>query len=196
MAPPNELHQALAILRPKDFEKDVPHEDLANYLRTVFKDANLIANTVPPPAGGDPYASSTKSGMAPNEASSADEIVASSTRPPEKPADIVKLAQGWGKAQKTNPRDNPLGINVFKMAGHDRYGAWFARTSIHEGLGFAKWKACMKKEFDESLAVQGGPGEGNIRGIGGDQRLERKVVEGVGKLEGMQLRSQTFKGIS
>jgi hypothetical protein len=71
------------------------------------------------------------------------------------------------------------------MAGHDRHGAWFARTSVHEGLGFEKWKKAMMREFPESLAVQGGPGEGNIRGIGGDRRLESKVAGGVGKLEGM-----------
>lgn len=48
----------------------------------------------------------------------------------------------------------------------------------------------MMKEFPESLEVQGGPGEGNIRGIGGDQRLEDMTVEGVGKLEVYQLSAQ------
>ena len=73
---------------------------------------------------------------------------------------------------------------MFKMAGHDRHGAWFARTSVHEGLGFSKWKRAMMREFPESLEVEGGPGVGNVRGIGGDKRLEDIEVEGVGKLEG------------
>ena len=42
----------------------------------------------------------------------------------------------------------------------------------------------MKSEFPESLQVQGGPGEGNIRGIGGDQRLEDMTVDGLGQLQG------------
>jgi hypothetical protein len=73
---------------------------------------------------------------------------------------------------------------MYKMAGHDRHGAWFARRSVHEGLGFDKWKRAMQTEFAESLAVTGGPGAGSIRGIGADRRLERKLVDSVGKVEG------------
>lgn len=74
---------------------------------------------------------------------------------------------------------------MYKMAGHDRHGAWFARRSVHEGLGFGKWMRAMKREFPVSLAVEGGPGVGSVRGIGADRRVEVEEVEGVGKLEGM-----------
>ena len=32
--------------------------------------------------------------------------------------------------------------------------------------------------------MHGGPGAGNIRGIGGERRVERMAVEGVGTVEG------------
>ena len=77
---------------------------------------------------------------------------------------------------------------VYKLGGKDGNGAWFARRSVHEGLGFKKWKLALQREFPESLEVQGGPGEGNIRGIGGERRVERRAVEGVGTIEGRWLR--------
>ena len=77
-----------------------------------------------------------------------------------------------------------MGIAVYKLGGKDGNGAWFARRSVHEGLGFKKWKLGLQREFPESLMVQGGPGEGNIRGIGGERRVERRGVEGVGTIEG------------
>lgn len=73
---------------------------------------------------------------------------------------------------------------VYKLGGKDGNGAWFARRSVHEGLGFKKWKLGLQREFPESLEVKGGPGEGNIRGIGGERRVERRSIEGVGTVEG------------
>lgn len=75
-------------------------------------------------------------------------------------------------------------MTVYKLAGKDGKGAWFARRSVHEGLGFEKWKKGLQREFPETMEVQGGPGEGNIRGIGAEKRVERHVVEGVGMAEG------------
>lgn len=76
------------------------------------------------------------------------------------------------------------------MAGNDGKGAWFARRSVHEGLGFARWKRGLEREFPETMKVQGGPGEGNIRGIGGERRLERREVQGTGRLEVYHLSAQ------
>lgn len=73
---------------------------------------------------------------------------------------------------------------VYKLSSKDGKGAWFARRSVHEGLGFSRWKKGLEKEFPETLKVQGGPGEGNIRGIGGEKRVEDMKVDGVGKVEG------------
>lgn len=76
------------------------------------------------------------------------------------------------------------------MAGKDRHGAWFARRSVHEGMGFEKFKRAVQREFPESLAVQGAPGEGAIRGLTGDRRLERLDVEDKGRVEVYQLSAQ------
>ncbi|KAK5252224.1 hypothetical protein LTR16_005470, partial [Cryomyces antarcticus] len=176
------LHEALASLAPVDFS-EVPLKELNVYMRDIFTQAELILNTVPPPPGGNDFLASSASHSRVNSAASASEITASSARPPPPDPEHVDLQKGWGKPLKLSAKENPLGIAVYKMAGHDRHGAWFARRSVHEGLGFEKWKKAMMREFPESLAVQGRPGEGNVRGIGGDRRLERRKVEGVGTME-------------
>lgn len=71
------------------------------------------------------------------------------------------------------------------MAAHDRHGAWFARRSIHQGMGFAKWKVAMQREFAASLAISGHPGAGAVRGIAADRRVESQEVDGIGKVEGV-----------
>lgn len=183
-----ELHKALECLRPKDFA-DIPVNDLTTFLAKIFAKAELIANSVPPPPNGTPYESSRRSRSDANCARSAAELTISKARRPIHP-DQETLHKAWGKPVKLGAKEAAMGISVFKMAGHDRHGAWFARTSVHEGLGFAKWKKAMQREFPASLEVQGGPGEGNVRGIGGDQRLEDMNVEGIGKLEVYQLSAQ------
>ena len=76
-----------------------------------------------------------------------------------------------------------MGIGVYKLSGKDGR-AWFARRSVHEGMPYTKWKNALQREFPESLDVQGAPGEGNIRGIGAERRVIKKVVDRVGGLEG------------
>ncbi|OAG06388.1 uncharacterized protein CC84DRAFT_1146465 [Paraphaeosphaeria sporulosa] len=183
-----ELHKALECLRPKDFA-DIPVNDLKTFLPEIFAKAELIANSVPPPPNGTPYESSQRSRSDANCARSAAELTISKARRPIRP-EHEALHKAWGKPVKLGAKETATGISVFKMAGHDRHGAWFARTSVHEGLGFAKWKKAMMREFPASLEVQGGPGEGNVRGIGGDQRLEDINVDGIGKLEVYQLSAQ------
>jgi hypothetical protein len=184
-----ELQKALECLRPKDFG-DVPLDGLNEFLYNLFNNAELIANSVPPPPNGTPYESSQRSRSDANGATSSADITISKARRPPPSSQQAELQKAWGKPVKLSAKDNELGISVFKMAGHDRHGAWFARTSVHEGLGFTKWKRAMMQEFPESLAVQGGPGEGNVRGIGGDKRLEDIDVEGVGRLQVYQLSAQ------
>jgi hypothetical protein len=85
---------------------------------------------------------------------------------------------------KLSPKDNPLGISVYKLGAKDGKGSWFARRSIHEGLGFEEWKRGLEREFPETMKGQSGPGQGNIRGIGAEKRVEYRRVEGSGKMEG------------
>ncbi|KAK8221713.1 hypothetical protein IWX49DRAFT_430571 [Phyllosticta citricarpa] len=181
------LHDALKCLRPKDFA-DVPLEDLGPWMSEVFADCEVAVNSVPHPLGGTDFTASKRSRNDANGATCATEMTVSDARPPPVDPSHEELKKSWGKPVKVN--DNPLGITVYKMAGADKRGSWFARKSIHEGLGFTKWKKAIQREFAESLAVEGGPGSGCVRGIGGDRRLEQRTVEGVGQMEVLQLSAQ------
>ncbi|KAF2757966.1 hypothetical protein EJ05DRAFT_476254 [Pseudovirgaria hyperparasitica] len=183
------LHEALTQLRPKDYS-DVPIDDLGPFLRNVFDQAEIIANSVPPPPGGDDFLTAQPTRTEARPASAAADMTVSRARPPPPDPSHAELYSSWGKAIKLSAKENPLEMSVYKMAGKDRHGAWFGRRSIHEGLGFSKWKKAMQLEFAESLAVQGAPGEGNVRGIGGDKRLEKVELDGVGKVEVYQLSAQ------
>lgn len=55
---------------------------------------------------------------------------------------------------------------------------------MHQGLGFEKWRKCAEREFKESLKCQDGPGLGAVRGVSADRRVEHKVVEGFGTIDG------------
>ncbi|GME25249.1 hypothetical protein GTA08_BOTSDO03435 [Neofusicoccum parvum] len=180
-----QLHDALKCLRPKDFVSDVPADDLETFMRDIFANGEIIVHSVPQPLGGTDFLESKRKRTDVNGAHNASEMTISDARAPPFDPSFEELQKSWGKPMKQS--NNPLSVSVFKMAGADRYGSWFARRSVHEGLGFTKWKKALQREFAESLAVQGGPGVGSIRGIGGDKRLEKKVVDGVGKLEVLQL---------
>jgi len=179
------LHDALKTLGPADFS-DTPLDDLKPFLSNAFINGQLLVDSVPIPAPPEDVVSSegrsranTTSSIAP----SASEISVSLHRSSPPPSDVEALQKEW-KPVKLNPKENPLGMNVYKLGAKDGKGAWFARRSVHEGLGFMKWKKGLEREFPETMKVQGGPGEGNIRGIGGERRVEYKHIEGVGKLEG------------
>ncbi|KAH8595850.1 hypothetical protein B0O99DRAFT_511145 [Bisporella sp. PMI_857] len=185
------LHDALKALGPTDFA-DTPLDDLKPFLSEAFRAGQLIADSVPiaaPPEDAASPEGRSRANTTASIASSASEIELSSARSPPPPEDVLKLQKEW-KAVKLNPKENPLGMGVYKLSAKDGRGSWFARRSVHEGLGFKKWKKALKREFPETMKVQGGPGEGNIRGIGGERRVENRSVEGVGKMEVYQLSAQ------
>jgi hypothetical protein len=178
------LHDALKTLGPADYS-EVPIDDLKPFLSNAFSKGQLIVESVPIPTPS--YESTASGGRSRSDttasiASSASEISLSSARSSPPPADVEALQKEW-KPVKLKPAENPLGMSVYKLGAKDGKGAWFARRSVHEGLGFTKWKKGLEKEFPETMKVQGGPGEGNIRGIGGERRVEYKTVDGVGKME-------------
>lgn len=184
-----ELHEALKSLAPTAWS-DVPLDSLADYLSSRFTAGELICNSVPPPPNGTPFHSSKPHHRRPNAAKCAKEMHASAVRPHPPHTAHEGLQSNWGKAMKFSKKDNPHDVALYKMAGHDRHGAWFARRSIHEGMGFGKFKKAMMRELPQSLLVTGGPGAGAVRGLGGDHRLESADVEGVGKMEVYQLSAQ------
>ena len=176
------LHSALESLSPTPFSS-IPTgpSEAASYLQTAFQKAQQIIDSVPlppPPPTDLPVKTRARS------ASNVSEISSSSARSDPLDPSNVALQKEWGKPIKLSAKDNPLNMTVYKCAGKDGRGAWFARRSVHEGLGFKKWKLGLQREFPETLQVQGAPGEGNIRGIGGERRVERMQVNGTGVVEG------------
>ena len=181
------LHSALQSLSPTSFST-VPtnQSEATSYLQSAFSQAQTIVDSVPLPPPTDPLViSRPRSSTGASTASNVSEISSSSARSDPIDPSHLSLQKEWGKPIKLNAKDNPLNMSVYKMAGKDGRGAWFARRSVHEGLGFRKWKLGLQREFPETLEVQGGPGEGNIRGIGGERRVEKIRVEGAGAIEGL-----------
>ncbi|KAK6363574.1 hypothetical protein TWF730_001000 [Orbilia blumenaviensis] len=128
-------------------------------------------------------------------------ITPSSFRPkePERPSVFTK---DWKEVKPGG--SNPHDIKVYKLSAKDGGGAWFARRSVHEGIGFKRFRRGLRREFEESLERRMGvgreSGEGmvipaGVRGIGAEKRLERRVVRGVGRVDVYHLSAQ-FPGPS
>ncbi|MCJ1312475.1 hypothetical protein MMC25_006149 [Agyrium rufum] len=194
------LHDSLKALCAISYT-DIPindHPSLESYLKSIFSSTQLLLESVPPPpstptSDTTPSSSLLQSATPPTgrpRASTASSIIPSPARSAAPIPEHAALQREWGKPIKLSTKENPLNIAVYKASGKDGKGAWFARRSVHEGLGFRRWKEALKREFPESLKVQGGPGEGNIRGIGGERVVERKEVQGVGVMEVYHLSAQ------
>ncbi|GJN68773.1 START-like domain-containingprotein [Purpureocillium lilacinum] len=196
-------HEPLKALAPIDWA-EVPQEDggLDGFLNGVFAEAQVVVDSIPSTTTTTSGSNSTTatgraraqtdsavfySGAAAAAATAKDQSPSSSAGPSAEQRE--QLRKEW-KEVKVNPRDNPLGITVYKLAGKDGRGAWFARRSVHEGLSFDRWKAGLEREFAETMKVQGSPGSGNIRGIGADRSVEHKVLDGAGHLNVFQLSAQ------
>lgn len=180
------LHSALQTLSPTSFSSvPVSSPEIKDYLQNTFTQAQLIIDSVPPLPPPDVAAiARSRSNTVTSNASSTSEMTTSSARSDPINPDHIPFQKEWGKPVKLAAKDNPLGMAVYKLAGKDGRGAWFARRSVHEGMGFKKWKMGLQKEFPESMEVQGAPGEGNIRGIGGERRVENIRIDDVGTVEG------------
>ncbi|KAB8296813.1 hypothetical protein EYC80_002230 [Monilinia laxa] len=185
------LHNAFKALGTVSYD-ETPIDNLEPFLLDAFNSGQLIVDSVPIPDVAESSSGRSRSNTTSSIASSASEISVSDARSPPPPHNIEVLQKEW-KQVKLKPADNPLGISVYSCKGKDGKGTWFARRSVHEGLGFTKWKRGLEREFPETLKVQGGPGEGNIRGIGGEKRVAYNNVERTGKLE-VYLLSAQFPG--
>lgn len=179
------LHEALQGLSPISFDA-IPKDEseLRDYLQDVFFKGQLLIDSVPsPPPDSATPASRPRSNTTSSIASNVSEMSSSSARAEALVAAHATFQKEWGKPIKLSAKENPMGIGVYKLSGKDGR-AWFARRSVHEGMPFSYWKKALQREFPESLQVQGAPGEGNIRGIGAERKVEKKMVEGVGCVEG------------
>lgn len=185
------LHEALKALAPVKFD-DVPTspEGLDGFLSDTFASTQLILDSIPIASHDEALSNRPRSNTSPDGAQSASEMSPSAARSTPPAADRIALQKEWGKPMKLSQKENQLGVSVYKASGKDGRGAWFARRSVHEGLGFTRFIRAFEKEFPTSLAVQGAPGEGNVRGIGAETRVEDKTAPTKGKLEVYQLSAQ------
>ncbi|KAG6017982.1 hypothetical protein E4U54_008531 [Claviceps lovelessii] len=189
-------HEPLKALAPIDWD-DVLRHDLPSLLNDCFDQAQIVIDSVPSAASTatTPAAIAGRARAKTDSAVVYKHVPAASPSPPpfpDAPARqelSARLRKEW-KEVKTNPRDNPLGISVYKLAGKDGKGTWFARRSVHAGLSFEQWKTGLQREFGESLKVQGAPGSGNIRGVGAERNVEHRQVEDAGHLDVFQLSAQ------
>lgn len=187
MAPHHEPFKALC---PVDWDS-VPTDSLDGFLADTFSNAQTVIDSLPVPAAIEAAAASStarrgRSHTDPPLPSAAINRSLSARQSGAAMSTAQDLMKEW-KEVKVNPRENPLSVNVYKLAAKDGRGSWFARRSIHDGMTFEKWKLGLEREFAESMKVQAGPGGGSIRGIGADKKAEHHVVDGVGKAEGRSL---------
>ena len=184
------LHESLHSLSPINFA-DVPQspEKLDGWLKDLYAKVQVVLESIPIREPDEPHGRSRAQTWT-STASSASEISSSSARTEDPPTEYAQLQKEWGKPIKLKAHENTLGISVYKLSGNDGKGSWFARRSVHEGLGFARFRDAFEREFATSLAVQGPPGEGNIRGIGAEKKVEDIDVPHRGHVEVFQLSAQ------
>jgi hypothetical protein len=169
---------------PVEWEQ-VPQDDLNEFLADIFSETQTVVESIPGPAPKEASNSGGRARSKTESAASAPEAKRALTL--RQKAEAISQAQNlqkeW-KEIKVNAKENPLGINVYKLGAKDGRGSWFARRSVHEGLSFDDWKKGLSAEFSETMKVQGAPGSGNIRGIGADKRVEDKTIGDHGQLQG------------
>lgn len=178
-------HEPFKALGPLQWSS-VPQDDLKTFLDDTFSQAQTVVDSIP----GSPSPTQDAASTGRPRAKTDSAVRASDAAPPtplnHDPAalqHIEKLRKDW-KEVKVNAKENPHAMTVYKLSSKDGRGAWFARQSVHEGLSFDRWKAGLETEFKESMKVQGSPGSGNIRGIGADKRVENRMIDGAGRLQG------------
>ncbi|KAJ5246159.1 hypothetical protein N7468_001142 [Penicillium chermesinum] len=149
------LHEALQCLKPTTWA-EVPQspDELREYVRSIFKNGRLNG------------------------------VVPSSARVGETDPELASFQDQWGKPIKVGgPRENPLGVHVWKLSAHDGGGSWFGRRSVHEGMPFTQWKEKISTEYDETLKVnekklqKGQVADKAIRGIGAEKKIETIEVK-------------------
>ena len=191
MSPPlhHEPFKSLGPLAWEDVDQDA--DSLPDLLSAAFSDSQTLIDSIPVPATVTTTTTTSSTGRARAKTESAVAGYIPPANLPSKiktsdPAVTAQLTKEW-KEVKVSPKDNPLGISIYKLGAKDGKGAWFARRSVHHGLSFDKWRLALEREFAETLNRSGKsgsePGTGNIRGIGAEKRVERRVIDGVGALE-------------
>lgn len=178
------LHDALQCLLPTSWD-EVPQspDALREYVRDIFKSSRLVAESLPDPPPYDIKEYQELGSQALNSKPRT-RIVPSPARVGETDLEITSIQKQWGKPIKMGgPKDNPLGIHVWKLSSNDGKGSWFGRRSIHDGLPFSQWRKKLSSEYEETLKVnqrkieKGETPDNCIRGIGAEAKIESIEVK-------------------
>ena len=174
---------------------------LSELLNSTFESARILVDSIPSDTGN----SKTKTtGRARSQTDSAvgapPPHLAGSAKSPHVPL----LRKEWKEVKVSPSKDNKGNLNnnlaIYKLSARDGKGSWFARRSVHERVGFDKFRLGLRREFAETTAAlrqqqdisgvvgkeNGGSGHGDgksVRGLGAEKRIERRVVKGVGTVE-------------
>ncbi|KAF8421197.1 hypothetical protein EV426DRAFT_718846, partial [Tirmania nivea] len=164
---PSTLYCSLAIISPQDYSH-LPKSpsELTPFLTTTIEAAQRAVSSIP----AHPSARSAT---------------------PES-HDINKL---YKSVKLPTPQPPPGDMKLWKLSAKDGKGVWFARRSVHKGIGFERLKRGLDVEFalgehglegTEKQEVPGG-GVDSVRGIGCVERVGGKVVEGSGEAGVMEI---------
>ena len=175
-------HEPFKALGPVEWQ-NIPQDNLDQFITDIYSETQTVIESIPAPSTNTTTVGRARSKTESAVDSSDVQRAFAQRQRGESVSQSQDLRKEW-KEIKVSPKENPLGINVYKLGSKDGRGAWFARRSIHEGLSFDKWKQGLEMEFAETMKVQGSPGSGNIRGIGADKRVESKEVNDDTKLQG------------
>ncbi|PWY74011.1 hypothetical protein BO83DRAFT_398448 [Aspergillus eucalypticola CBS 122712] len=207
------LQESLESLSPTTWT-DVPSTDpaaLRAYITDLRTKAHLIVDSVPLPSdddiqaqqaayGGHPASKVVRaSGAVPvhdlvdhdngnnGDSSSGSGSGSGKSNNNGKGGGVQALRKQWSKPIRvTNSRDNPLQIPIYKLQGGDGKGHWFGRRSVHEGLGFERWREKLSGEMGETLrrnqerVRKGKMPDQAVRGIGAERLVEGVEVMGGG----------------
>ncbi|KAF3394282.1 hypothetical protein F1880_005187 [Penicillium rolfsii] len=178
------LHDALQCLLPTSWD-EVPQspDGLREYVRDIFKSSRLVAESLPDPPAYEMEEYHELDAQA-TKSKHRTRIVPSPARVGETDSEITSFQKQWGKPIKMGgPKDNPLGIHVWKLSANDGKGSWFGRRSVHDGLPFSRWRKKLSSEYEETLRVnqrkiqKGETPDNCIRGIGAEAKIESIEVK-------------------
>ncbi|KAL7274317.1 hypothetical protein RUND412_002788 [Rhizina undulata] len=99
---------------------------------------------------------------------------------------VAALQKEW-KPYKLSAKENPLEVSVYKLSGQDGNGTWFARRSVHEGIGFRRFKKALEEEFETG---DGGDNGGSFARAIEPERSVEKITGAMGVVEVNQLTGQ------
>lgn len=134
------LHDALKTLSPTTASDLPTAHSLPGYLANCLKDTHVLVSSVPSPSG--------------------------TPCPLPTDAALEVLQKEW-KPVKLGSKENPMGFSVYKLQAKDGKGTWFARRSVHEELGFKKFRAGLQREFE--IGVKRG---NSVRGVGRERTAD------------------------